>query len=217
MVLIQRSATIALPTRYGTFLFAVYSGQGHDELIVLIAGCVDGGEPVLVRLHSECKTGDLFGSARCDCGEQLDYSLQLLQAEGRGVLIYLPQEGRGIGLINKVRAYNLQDQGLDTVDANRALGFPDDMRDYGEAAAILRDLGIQRVRLLTNNPAKVAGLAEHGITVVERVPLHIAPNPMNVRYLQAKQERMGHAPPELDRLELGFTHRSPATASSSTR
>lgn len=145
-----------------------------------------------MRLHSECLTGDVFGSARCDCGEQLDYSMRLLQQEGRGVLLYLRQEGRGIGLSNKIRAYALQEQGLDTVDANRALGLPDDMRDYRDAADMLHDLHVQRVRLLTNNPAKIDGLARYGIDVIERVPLHIAPNAVNERYLRTKQERMGH-------------------------
>lgn len=195
-------ATTSLPTRYGTFMMSVYQGQGNKEQVVLTVGAVDDGAPVLARLHSECLTGDLFGSSRCDCGEQLDNSLRHLQHEGRGVLVYLRQEGRGIGLANKIRAYHLQDQGFDTVDANRELGLPDDDRDYAEAAAILRGIGVLCVRLITNNPAKICGLEAHGITVVERVPLHIEPNPINAAYIRTKQERMGHLRPA--ELSLGL-------------
>jgi GTP cyclohydrolase II len=170
----------------------VYEGRDGREHAALTVGEVETGDPVLVRLHSECLTGDVFGSARCDCGEQLEHSLELLQRQGRGVLLYMRQEGRGIGLANKIRAYTLQDGGLDTVDANRALGLPDDMRDYADAAAMLNELGVQRVVLLTNNPAKVAGLAYYGIEVVERQPLLVTPNPKNVEYLRTKHERMGH-------------------------
>jgi len=170
----------------------VYQDGNGIEHVAMICGTPDPGGPVLVRLHSECLTGDVFGSARCDCGEQLDYSLKLLQQHGHGVLLYLRQEGRGIGLTNKVRAYALQDQGLDTVDANRALGLPDDMRDYRGAAAILRALGIQQVELLTNNPAKILGLEQHGIQVVRRMPLQMPANEINSQYLRTKQARMGH-------------------------
>ena len=156
---------------------------------------VDDGEAVLVRAHSECLTGDVFGSSRCDCGEQLDHSLRLLQEEGRGVLLYLRQEGRGVGLVNKISAYALQEQGLDTVEANVALGLPEDGRDYRVAAEMLIDLGVRRARLLTNNPAKVEGLGRHGVEVVERLPLRTSPNPSNLGYLRAKREKMGHLLP----------------------
>ena len=189
---VQRVATTNLPTSYGVFTCSVYSNRNQQEHVALTVGPIDDGAPPLVRLHSECLTGDVFGSARCDCGEQLDYSMRLLQQEGCGVLLYLRQEGRGIGLANKIRAYALQEQGLDTVDANRALGLPDDMRDYREAADMLHDLHVQRVRLLTNNPAKIAGLARYGIEVIERAPLYTAPNAVNERYLRTKRERMGH-------------------------
>lgn len=197
---IRLVASTRLPTRYGTFDLTVYEGQESKEQVALTLGTLDNGLPVLARLHSECLTGDVFGSARCDCGEQLDHSLRLMQAEGRGVLIYLRQEGRGIGLANKIRAYHLQEQGFDTVDANRQLGLPDDDRNYHDAANILRDLGVARVRLMTNNPDKIHGLEAHGIAVVERVPLHIEPNPVNARYIRTKQERMGHFRPT----ELSF-------------
>ena len=217
MASVQCIATTALPTRYGTFRLSVYRGEQHHEHLALTVGSVDGPGPVLVRLHSECITGDLFGSARCDCGEQLDDSLRLLQAEQRGALIYLRQEGRGIGLVNKIRAYALQEQGLDTVEANRALGLPDDMRDYGVAADILADLGIRRVRLLTNNPDKITGLTSRGIEVAERVPLYIAPNATNLHYMETKRQRMGHLLPEELSLELPGAHLRASIASSRTR
>ena len=217
MSTIRRIATTALPTRYGTFCLSVYAGAQQLEHLALTVGPVDDSAPVLVRLHSECITGDLFGSARCDCGDQLDYSLSLLQQERRGVLLYLRQEGRGIGLVNKIRAYALQDEGLDTVDANRALGLPDDMRDYRDAADMLLDLGVPRVRLLTNNPNKIAGLARYGIAVTERIPLHITPNPVNLRYLQTKQARMGHMLPEELRLESSGDYIERVAAASSAR
>lgn len=184
-----------LPTRYGSFKMFVYDAPNHREQIALTVGDIAVGEPVLVRLHSECLTGDVFGSARCDCGEQLMSSLAFLQRQGRGVLLYLRQEGRGIGLTNKIRAYAYQEQGLDTVEANLALGLPEDARDYRVAAEMLRDLGVRRVRLLTNNPAKIAGLTRYGIEVVERVPLEVTVNPVNRHYLQTKQEKMGHLLP----------------------
>jgi GTP cyclohydrolase II len=164
------------------------TGEDH---VALVVGAF-GGEPPLVRLHSECLTGDVFGSLKCDCGPQLKQALALIGAAGGGVLLYLRQEGRGIGLANKLRAYQLQDRGLDTVDANRRLGFADDERDYGMAAAMLRGLGIDRLRLLTNNPAKVAGLEAEGISVVERVAHHMPTNPHNADYIATKQGRSGH-------------------------
>lgn len=214
---IQRVASTTLPTQYGLFNLYVYQGDANQEHIALTVGTIDDSSPVLARLHSECITGDLFGSARCDCGEQLDHSLRLLQQQRRGVLVYLRQEGRGIGLVNKIRAYALQDQGLDTVDANRALGLPDDMRNYADAAEILLNLGARRVRLLTNNPDKIAGLPRHGIEVTERVALHVAPNATNLHYLQTKKQRMGHLLPEELSLELDTAYLLSAAASSSTR
>jgi GTP cyclohydrolase II len=189
---VERVAATTLPTRYGVFQLHVYHDGDGREHVALTVGTVDDGEPVAARVHSECLTGDVFGSNRCDCGEQLEQTLARLQAEGRGVLIYLRQEGRGIGLTNKIRAYALQEAGLDTVDANRALGLPDDMRDYRSAAEMLRDLGVQAVALITNNPDKIAGLERHGVHVVERLPLHVAPNIHNQLYIEAKRARMGH-------------------------
>ncbi|QNN68474.1 GTP cyclohydrolase II [Sphingomonas lutea] len=165
-------------------------GQEH---VALVVGAF-GGAPALVRLHSECLTGDVFGSLKCDCGPQLKEALRLIGAEGGGILLYLRQEGRGIGLANKLRAYALQDRGLDTVDANRRLGFADDERDYAHAAAMLRALGVERVRLLTNNPAKVRGLEAAGIAVAERVAHHMPANPHNADYLAAKRKKSGHLP-----------------------
>lgn len=194
----RRVARASLPTRYGTFEMFVYDTPGHKEHAALILGAIDDGEPVLVRPHSECLTGDAFGSSRCDCGEQLVDSLRFLQGQGRGVLLYLRQEGRGIGLAKKISAYALQEQGLDTVEANLALGLPEDMRDYRVAAEMLLDLGVRRARLLTNNPAKIEGLQRYGVEVVERIPLGISPNPSNVGYLRTKREKMGHLlPPDV--------------------
>jgi GTP cyclohydrolase II len=189
---IYRTAQTTLPTGHGVFQLIVYGAPDGAEHLALTVGAVAGAAPVLTRLHSECLTGDVFGSARCDCGEQLHASLARLQREGRGVLLYLRQEGRGIGLTNKIRAYTLQDQGLDTVDANLALGLPADKRDYRIAAEMLRDLGIRSVRLVTNNPAKIEGLRRHGIEVAERVAIETPAKPSNVRYLRAKQLKMGH-------------------------
>jgi GTP cyclohydrolase II len=191
----RRVARANLPTRYGTFEMFVYETHDHREHVALTTGAIDDGGPVLVRAHSECLTGDIFGSSRCDCGEQLADSLRLLQEKGRGVLLYLRQEGRGIGLAKKISAYALQEQGLDTVEANLALGLPQDMRDYRVAAEMLLDLGVRAVRLLTNNPAKIEGLERHGVEVVERVPLRISPNPSNLGYLRTKREKMGHLLP----------------------
>jgi GTP cyclohydrolase II len=199
----RRVARAKLPTRYGTFEMFVYDTPEHKEHVTLTLGAIhDGGEPVLVRVHSECLTGDVLGSSRCDCGEQLDDSLRYLQEQGRGVLLYLRQEGRGIGLANKISAYALQEQGLDTVEANLALGLPEDMRDYRVAAEMLLDLGVWRVHLLTNNPAKIEGLERYGVEVVERIPLGMAPNPSNVGYLQTKREKMGHLYPMPMALEV---------------
>ena len=186
-------AQATLPTPYGHFKVYAYQDTftGRDHL-ALVRGNVHGSPPPLVRLHSECLTGDVFGSQRCDCGPQLHKALELVAAEGRGVIVYLRQEGRGIGLCNKVRAYALQDQGLDTVEANVYLGFPADARDYAIAALILKDLGLRRVRLMTNNPQKVQDLERHGIDVVERVPLVVPPTAHNWRYLRTKREKLGH-------------------------
>jgi GTP cyclohydrolase II len=195
---IQHVASAGLATRYGEFTMHVFEDTDNKEHVALTVGTVDDGEPVLVRLHSECLTGDVFGSYRCDCGEQLDDSMRILQAEERGVLLYLRQEGRGIGLANKVRAYALQEEGYDTVEANVRLGLPEDARDYAVAAAMLRRLGIRRVMLLTNNPSKIDGLEQHDIEIAGRVPVRVVPRPQNVRYLQVKQEKMGHLYPPLD-------------------
>lgn len=175
-----------------TQITAFRAADGHDHVALLIGAF--GGQAPLVRLHSECLTGDVFGSLKCDCGPQLREAMRIIAAAGGGVLLYMRQEGRGIGLANKLRAYALQDRGLDTVDANLRLGFDDDPREYAEAAAILRDLGIDRVRLLTNNPAKVEGLAAAGIRVIERVAHHMPSNPHNADYLAAKRSRSGHLP-----------------------
>jgi 3,4-dihydroxy 2-butanone 4-phosphate synthase / GTP cyclohydrolase II len=193
----RRVARANLPTRYGTFEMFVYDTPEHKDHVALTTGAIDDGEPVLVRAHSECLTGDVFGSSRCDCGEQLADSLRYLQEQGRGVLLYLRQEGRGIGLANKISAYALQEEGLDTVQANLALGLPEDVRDYQVAAEMLLDLGVQRARLITNNPAKIEGLERYGIEVVERIPLGISPNPSNLGYLRTKQEKMGHLLPAI--------------------
>jgi 3,4-dihydroxy 2-butanone 4-phosphate synthase/GTP cyclohydrolase II len=184
-------ADASLPTRWGDFRISVFRFDG-TEVVALVRGAVDDGEPVLVRLHSECLTGDVLGSLRCDCGDQLRASLAMIGAADRGVLLYLDHEGRGIGLFNKVRAYGLQDGGLDTVDANVELGLPIDARDYSAAASVLQELGIRSVRLMTNNPAKILGLEMHGVEVVERVPLETIPNEINAPYLRAKASRMGH-------------------------
>jgi 3,4-dihydroxy 2-butanone 4-phosphate synthase/GTP cyclohydrolase II len=173
----------------------VYADNLESQLFVaLVKGDVDTakGEPVLVRLHSQCLTGDVFGSERCDCGEQLDAALQKIEEAGRGVLVYMFDEGRGIGLLNKIRAYALQDQGQDTVEANHALGFAADMRDYSAGAHILSDLGARRVRLMTNNPDKVAALADYGLEVVERVAVEVPPREANRRYLDTKRSKFGH-------------------------
>jgi GTP cyclohydrolase II len=197
----RRVAQADLPTRYGAFEMFVYHAPDHKEHVALTTGAIDDGGPVLVRAHSECLTGDILGSSRCDCGEQLADSLRFLQEQGRGVLLYLRQEGRGIGLTKKISAYALQEQGLDTVEANHAMGLPEDARDYRVAAEMLLDLGVRRARLLTNNPAKTEGLERYGVEVVERIPLVISPNPSNVGYLRTKRQKMGHLFPEAAALE----------------
>jgi 3,4-dihydroxy 2-butanone 4-phosphate synthase/GTP cyclohydrolase II len=192
--LVQRMAEITMPTRWGNFrVFAYRSMIDPDEHAALVFGDITTPEPVLVRVHSQCVTGDVFHSLRCDCGEQVELALDRIVQEGRGVFVYMRQEGRGIGFCNKIRAYALQEtQGLDTVEANEALGFPADRRDYGIGMQILVDLGLREIRLLTNNPDKRAGLEGYGLKVVERVPLVAEPNPYNVRYLETKRDKLGH-------------------------
>jgi 3,4-dihydroxy 2-butanone 4-phosphate synthase / GTP cyclohydrolase II len=183
-----------LPTAFGQFTVLGYRALLDDKHhVAMIKGDVAGQPDVLVRVHSECLTGDVFHSLRCDCGEQLESALAMIEDAGEGVLLYLAQEGRGIGLLNKLRAYNLQDQGLDTVDANLELGLPVDLRDYGIGAQILVDLGLTSIRILTNNPKKLRGLEGYGLSVTEQVPIVHAANPHNERYLQAKRDRLGHA------------------------
>jgi 3,4-dihydroxy 2-butanone 4-phosphate synthase/GTP cyclohydrolase II len=200
---VVRVGEARIPTAHGSF-----RGVGYDsvldgiEHIALVYGDLADGEDVLVRVHSECLTGDVFGSLRCDCGPQLDAALEAVALEGRGVVLYMRgHEGRGIGLTHKLQAYQLQDDGLDTVDANLALGVPADARDYGQGAQILVDLGVKSMRLLTNNPAKRSGLDGYGLTIVDRVPLPIRPNPENLRYLRTKRDRMGHELSHLDALD----------------
>ncbi len=192
--LIRRVATANLPTRYGgDFKLIVYEND-VDEIthLALVKGEIQPEDEVLVRVHSECLTGDVFGSERCDCGDQLHVAMEMVSREGKGVIVYMHQEGRGIGLTNKIRAYELQDQGKDTVEANIELGFKPDLRDYGIGAQILVDLGVHKMRLLTNNPKKVVGLEGYGIAITERVPIEIKPNENNLHYLQVKKRKMGH-------------------------
>jgi 3,4-dihydroxy 2-butanone 4-phosphate synthase / GTP cyclohydrolase II len=198
--LVRRTVESNLPTRYGGPFTAIAYENDVDSYthLAIVKGEIDSNKPVLVRVHSECLTGDVFGSLRCDCGNQLAGALTMIEQEGAGVLLYLRQEGRGIGLVNKLRAYNLQDGGCDTVEANIKLGFKSDLRDYGIGAQILRDLNVRKMRLMTNNPKKIVGLEGYGLQVVERVPIEVVPNENNIGYLRTKRSKMGHVLTAID-------------------
>lgn len=190
---VQLVARARLPTRFGEFEIAGFYDAKHDkEHTAVLKGNLEGAEDLPLRIHSQCHTGDVFGSLRCDCRDQLEAALRYIEAEGRGAVVYMKQEGRGIGLLNKIKAYRLQELGLDTVEANRYLGFPDDARDYAVAAAVIRLLGIKSIRLMTNNPAKIEGMRKQGIEVAGRIPVVIEPNPHDGTYLETKRDRMGH-------------------------
>ena len=191
--IVKRETEANMPTKHGDFRIVGYVNTLNNEHhVALVKGDVTGEEPVLIRVHSECLTGDAFGSLRCDCGDQLATAMEQIEAEGKGIILYMRQEGRGIGLINKLRAYSLQDKGYDTVEANLALGFPEDMRDYGIGAQILQDLGVKKIRLMTNNPRKLVGLAGYNLEVVERVPIQMNHNESNAYYLKTKKTKLGH-------------------------
>ncbi len=192
--LIQREITVDMPTEWGDFKLThfrqINTGENH---LALAKGTWEEGEPILVRVHSSCVTGDIFGSCRCDCGNQLHAAMEMVEKEGKGVVVYMNQEGRGIGLLNKLKAYKLQEEGLDTVEANLKLGFQGDQRDYGVGAQILRSLGISKIRLITNNPTKRVGLMGYGLEIVDNVPIEVKPNPHNQKYLETKRDKMGHS------------------------
>jgi 3,4-dihydroxy 2-butanone 4-phosphate synthase/GTP cyclohydrolase II len=191
--LIEEVVRVKMPTRFGDFTLVAFSEKNTtNEHLALIKGTWEKNEAVLTRVHSSCFTGDILGSLRCDCGEQLHKAMQMVQAEGKGIIVYMKQEGRGIGLTNKLKAYKLQEQGMDTVEANLHLGFNTDERDYGVGAQILRYLGVTKLRLMTNNPRKRTGLSAYGLEIVEVVPIEIPPNPYNQKYLQTKRDKLGH-------------------------
>jgi 3,4-dihydroxy 2-butanone 4-phosphate synthase/GTP cyclohydrolase II len=189
--LIEQIVSVDMPTKYGHFKLMVFNPQGLEHL-ALVKGTWEKDEPVLVRVHSSCFTGDILGSLRCDCGEQLHCAMEMVQKESKGVVLYMNQEGRGIGLVNKLKAYKLQEEGMDTVEANLHLGFPMDQRDYGLGAQILRFLNISKIKLISNNPKKRAGLKGYGLEIVDSIPIRIAPNPYNEKYLETKRDKMGH-------------------------
>jgi 3,4-dihydroxy 2-butanone 4-phosphate synthase/GTP cyclohydrolase II len=191
--LVHEVAVVNFPTRYGDFKLHLYKSDIDDHHhLAIVKGEIPGKTNVLVRVHSQCLTGDVFGSSRCDCGDQLAYAMEMIEKEGLGVVLYMRQEGRGIGLVNKIKAYHLQDNGRDTVEANEELGFQADLRDYGIGAQILADLGLTSIRILTNNPRKLVGLAGHGLQITGRVPIQISPTKHNRRYLETKRDKLGH-------------------------